>query len=132
MERAARSRIRSVTAVGVAGLALTKAADVVTTVVGLRGSAAVTEVNPVAGAAIAAFGAVPGLLALGAVTVAAIVCVVEGAFALTGTSATGDRTREDSGPGAPTGRLVCYAVGCACNLAFALHNAVLIAHVGAF
>ncbi|MFC7068785.1 hypothetical protein [Halobaculum lipolyticum] len=127
---AAAAGTGSATVAGLAGLAVTKAADVATTVVGLRATAGVRELNPVADAAISSFGLVPGLVALGVATVAAIGCVVEGAFAYPART-TGGAAALAAGRVGRTGRLLCYGVGCACNAAFAVHNAVLIAGVGA-
>lgn len=118
------------TVAGLAALAVTKAADVATTVVGLRASAAVRELNPVADAAIASLGVVPGLVALGVATVALIGCVVEGAFVCLARRTDGRPTLA-GGRVTRSGRLLCYGVGSACNAAFAVHNAVLIAGLGA-
>ncbi|GAA0202683.1 hypothetical protein [Halobaculum roseum] len=113
--------VGAVTTAGVLGLTVTKSLDLGTTVIGLGVSPAIGERNPIAAAAIVQWGVVPGLLAVGLLTVGLTVLLVEGGFGL----ATG-HARGDGGSSARTGRLICYWVGCACNLAIAAHNVVVI------
>ncbi|QZP39718.1 hypothetical protein [Halobaculum magnesiiphilum] len=113
--------VSAVTTAGVVGLTVTKSVDFGTTMIGLGVSPAIVERNPIAAAAIVQLGTVPGLLAVGLLTVGLTVVLVEGGFGL----ATG-RAAGDGVSSARTGRLVCYGVGCTCNLAIAAHNVVVI------
>lgn len=107
-------------AVGVVALAVTKAADVATTAVGLRIAPALGERNPLAVAAMGAYGVFPGLLGVATVTLLGIVAVVEGAFHLSASSDDGALHR---------GRLACYGVASLYHVGVAVYNAVLIAGV---
>jgi len=108
---------------GVFGLVATKAVDFWTTVIGLGVASTVGERNPIAAAAIAQYGLIPGLLTVGVVTVSVTVLLVEGGFRL----AIG-ATRCAAESPVRAGRAVCYGVGCGCNLAIAAYNAVVIAN----
>lgn len=109
---------------GVSGLVGTKAVDFWTTMIGLGVSPAVGEQNPIAAAAIAQYGLVPGLLAVGVLTVSVTVLLIEGGFRLT----IGPPRGADE-PSVRAGRAVCYGVGCGCNLVIAAHNIVVVASV---
>lgn len=107
--------------VGAVALAATKAVDLATTVVGLELFSAVDERNPLVAAVIARNGLLPGLLGAAGVTVVFTVVIIEGAFALT------PARWWDGAAGSPgAGRVICYGVGCGCNLAFGAYNAALI------
>jgi len=109
---------------GVFGLVATKAVDVSTTIIGLGVSPTVGEQNPIAVAAIAQYGLIPGLLTVGVATVSVTVLLIEGGFRL----AIGSTRCADESP-VQAGRAVCYGVGCGCNLAIAAYNTVVIATV---
>ncbi|UIP01330.1 hypothetical protein Hbl1158_15570 (plasmid) [Halobaculum sp. CBA1158] len=117
---------------GVVALALAKTADVATTLVGLASDPAIRERNPVAAAAMTELGTLPGLVVLGALTVAVTAAVIEGGVRLS-TPAVDDRPAGSDSPESPdhrhAGRIACYGVGCACNFGFAVHNAVVVAGV---
>jgi len=105
----------------IAALGLSKAADVATTVLGLRATAVLAERNPLAAAAMRELGTVPGLVVLGALTVVGIVGIVEGAFRLPLLArADGDAVDRR------TGRRLCYGVASLCHAGFAVYNAALI------
>lgn len=111
---------------GAIGLAATKAVDIATTVIGLGLSPAISERNPIAAAAIAQYGIVPGLLAVGILTVSVTVVLIECGFGLAI-----DPLRDADGSSARVGRALCYGVGCGCNLAIVAHNVAVIANVAA-
>lgn len=116
----------SVALTGVFALAVSKASDLSTTVIGLRLQPILVERNPIAVAFISEYGLLPGLAVFSVVTVTALTLLIEGAFAvLERTSA-----HVDAAAGR-WGRLVCYGVGSACNVSFAVYNTVLILSVSA-
>jgi len=102
-------------------LGLTKAADVATTLLGLRVTTGLVERNPIAAATMRELGAAPGLVGLGALTVLATVAIVEGSFRLAVPADGSDGVLDGR-----TGRDLCYGLAALCNVAFALHNAALV------
>lgn len=106
----------------VAVLAATKAADAVTTFVGLRFRPAVREANPVAADAMAALGVPAALLVLGAVAVVAVTAVTEaGVVAVENTEASARATTAV--------RLAGYGLASVLHVAVAARNAVLLVAV---
>lgn len=107
----------------VAVLAATKAADVVTTFVGLRFEPAVHEANPVAAAAMDALGVPLALFALGAAAVVVVTVVTEAVAATLAVDVT-------TPPWGPTAvKLTGYGLASTVHVAIAARNAVLIAGV---
>ncbi|MFC6784646.1 hypothetical protein [Halobaculum halobium] len=103
---------------------MTKGVDLTTTVIGLRLSPVVSERNPLAAAMIAQYGVVPGLVVGSVLTVAAMIVLIEGGFRIGSPS-----VQELGGSAATTGRGLCYAVGCSCNLVIASYNAAVVVRV---
>jgi len=105
--------------VGVIAVVATKALDVLTTLVGLHATQLV-EANPVVLHVVASVGTVPGLLAIGALTVLAVVALVEATvYALS--------LRFDPSPmGVLAVRVVGYGIPAVFNALVATHNALLI------
>lgn len=105
----------------VAVLAATKAADVVTTFVGLRAFSGIHEANPVAVAAMAVLGVPLALLALAAVTVLVVTAVTE----LVAATVAADAATPPWGTTAV--KLTGYGLASAVHVVVAARNAALIA-----
>jgi|GEM_PF-540680 hypothetical protein len=105
--------------IGVGALTLTKGADVLTTVGGLRLAPALRESNPLAAAAIQQVGVLPALLGLGTVTVLIVALLTElGVVAVR-------RFPGTTVPDRLAVRLVGYGLASIINLAVAAHNVAL-------
>jgi len=103
----------------VAVLAATKAADAVTTFVGLRFGPALREGNPVAADAMAAVGVPAALLLLGAAAVVAVTAVTEAGVVAV--------ARADASPRARTAvRLAGYGLASVLHVVVAARNAALL------
>lgn len=112
--------------VGVLALAVSKASDLSTTVIGLWLRPILVERNPLAVAFMTEYGVLPGLVLLSVLSVAALTLLIEGAFGVL------ERTpgKLDVATGR-RGRLLCYGVASACNVGFAVNNVAVILSVSA-
>lgn len=108
---------------GIAALALTQAADVLTTLVALRFVPAIEEMNVIAAIAIETFGPIGGLTAAAAISVGGLALVTE-----YGAAVIRDQ-RSDSGRFVSIIRLIGYGPMTVINVGVALHNALLFAAV---
>lgn len=108
--------------VGAVAVGATKALDMLTTAVGLHATP-LAEANPVVLHVVSFVGTVPGLLAIGALTVAVIVVLVEAVVHAL------HRYFDTSSAGLLAVRVVGYGIPSVFNALVAAHNVVLIGAV---